>query len=1051
MVEVDLPLLTDELFEHPWIRSEAYILKSMEELNSQLKAGKSHLNSNDVVQFVKEYGHMFVSYVRYKGVLDPSWFKASFQLILDALIKFKHQLSMIFDEETLDLNECFLYRNSLRVLVFLLSKLSCARQRLLQGEKRLNALNILMRKDKPHTKDKNPDMTINALITLNAILSENIKLLWIDEPVDTSFLSVLVLPFLQEFEKGTFTKNNTFNKLFVSTMDTLCAKYQYCTEICTRLAQTLKHEDSCPLIVAECVRVISHSNTEYLQLIIDKIVDLRFEHSKKAGTTFYKNFASFINDIAHTMPNELLNSMYLVLDFLTVESYQARGAVLNAMCTLLETCLKRSELSNEENVMRELFFDAIVNQLTDSNLFLRSQMLQCIKRLADAKAIPITKQIMVLKRAVKLLKDSSSLVRKHSLGLIFTFASTNRFTKDFNKEKWKGLYDKVAEESASISVSTSDQTVNFDIDNTVGRVDDNIQQGRPVILSFVKDTFEFVNTFLSVIPYAAIMLRSKLQSDIIAALDFLVKCARDLSVDSARKAVDDCLHLVWHPERSVRDSLINTFVTLHLDSNTLNSDASVDRLLSSLESINRSGLLSVEVIFNELIERKLIGDGLNKKLLAIVKQADASPKLKQNALILLHLLNWRRTVWIKSNIEDIVNYGIVNNDKYVVIAETYRLITNIGFSNRNPIPDILPSDNIIFTAGLQILAKSFETSPVNQWCILASQFLSAICGLAQDPVYLIEILIKNLCSKLHDSNTDECSASEIRMIPIHQLIKICSFFGMVAISVLHFTEGRYVNNLKQQNRGVPEINKEDIANSLFTSNPQGGDSFEQFGDDADDLKMVARNILDTEIFASDTLLTYGLILVKQIIDERKDSFDNSQLQCAAHLALIRIVMISVVKLEAHLEFIFQSIDDVNGVMSSECKASMIMILGDLVVRYPNVMEPWNNKIYKLLRSTSEIVRVSALRVIARLVLREMIKVRGQISEVAVCVIDINKRIRNLSRYFFEELARRSGGSAIYNVFADVLSRLSDTEQGIDHEDKQRENLVDRLCHRFRLS
>jgi condensin complex subunit 1 len=88
----------------------------------------------------------------------------------------------------------------------------------------------------------------------------------------------------------------------------------------------------------------------------------------------------------------------------------------------------------------------------------------------------------------------------------------------------------------------------------------------------------------------------------------------------------------------------------------------------------------------------------------------------------------------------------------------------------------------------------------------------------------------------------------------------------------------------------------------------------------------------------------------------------------------------------------------------------------------------------------------------------MVKVKGQISEMATCLEDDDSRIAELAKSFFAELSKKVKftllyrntlflpfaflcrvfhyveisfqGNAVYNILPDVISRLSDPETGI---------------------
>jgi len=110
------------------------------------------------------------------------------------------------------------------------------------------------------------------------------------------------------------------------------------------------------------------------------------------------------------------------------------------------------------------------------------------------------------------------------------------------------------------------------------------------------------------------------------------------------------------------------------------------------------------------------------------------------------------------------------------------------------------------------------------------------------------------------------------------------------------------------------------------------------------------------------------------------------------------------------------------------------------------------------------VKKNTLMVLTHLILNGMIKVKGQLGEMAKCVEDPEPRVADLAKLFFQELSTKE--NAIYNNLPDVISHLSAGEHAVDEEvfqktlkyifgfiekEKQAENIVDKLCQRFRLS
>lgn len=62
-------------------------------------------------------------------------------------------------------------------------------------------------------------------------------------------------------------------------------------------------------------------------------------------------------------------------------------------------------------------------------------------------------------------------------------------------------------------------------------------------------------------------------------------------------------------------------------------------------------------------------------------------------------------------------------------------------------------------------------------------------------------------------------------------------------------------------------------------------------------------------------------------------------------------------------------------------------------------------------------------VITHLVLNDMIKVKGQVSQVALSLVDSVPAIRDLSRLFFIKLSERSN-NPVYNLLGDIIGTFS---------------------------
>jgi condensin complex subunit 1 len=142
------------------------------------------------------------------------------------------------------------------------------------------------------------------------------------------------------------------------------------------------------------------------------------------------------------------------------------------------------------------------------------------------------------------------------------------------------------------------------------------------------------------------------------------------------------------------------------------------------------------------------------------------------------------------------------------------------------------------------------------------------------------------------------------------------------------------------------------------------------------------------------------------------------------------------------------------------RANIVIALGDLAFRFPNTLEPWSDSMYAVLKDPVTTVRKNALMMLSHLILNDMIKIKGSIADVALCLEDGDARIVELTRMFFQELAGK-GENPVYNLLPDIISRLSNESVAEDafqrvlkflmsyiQKERQVDNLVEKLCARF---
>ena len=247
--------------------------------------------------------------------------------------------------------------------------------------------------------------------------------------------------------------------------------------------------------------------------------------------------------------------------------------------------------------------------------------------------------------------------------------------------------------------------------------------------------------------------------------------------------------------------------------------------------------------------------------------------------------------------------------------------------------------------------------------------------------------------------------------------------------------------------------KADAGNAGNAEEDMVGASAEEESEDA-----TLRRIAETELVLDpEGLLGMHLPLLLKVVT---DGNAPQRLRSSAVLCLSKFMAVSEPLCERHLPLLLTVLRDAP---EPAVRANIVIALGDLALRFPNAVEPFTAQVYRPLRDPTASVRKNTLMVLTHLVLNDMIKIRGEVSEIALRLEDDDQRVQDLARLFFSELAKR-GTNPIYNLLPDVLGGLSREDASVlgparfravakyllafVEKDKQCEAIADKLCQRI---
>ncbi len=143
---------------------------------------------------------------------------------------------------------------------------------------------------------------------------------------------------------------------------------------------------------------------------------------------------------------------------------------------------------------------------------------------------------------------------------------------------------------------------------------------------------------------------------------------------------------------------------------------------------------------------------------------------------------------------------------------------------------------------------------------------------------------------------------------------------------------------------------------------------------------------------------------------------NPTLKAAATLSFSKFLCVSSQFCDEHHLLLFKILEKSD---SANIRGNIAIALGDVAVSFSTIIDENSNELYRGLSDPDLVVKKNTLMVLTHLILNGMVKVKGQLGEMAKCVQDPDDRISDLAKLFFKELSTKD--NAIYNNLPDGKS------------------------------
>ncbi|GJQ14470.1 hypothetical protein GpartN1_g6261.t1 [Galdieria partita] len=782
-----------------------------------------------------------------------------------------------------------------------------------------------------------------------------------------------------------------------------------------------------------------------------------------------KNIATFLCELTDRSSAGIKENLSLLVDQLDCESYFVRNSIVHALGRYLlflssETKSEANEQVENAAQLRSSLFDILLKRVDDVHAFSRSKVLQVWQTLVDNKVVPQTLFPLLMQQVVARLRDKSSIVRKNSIALFESLLSNNPFGPSLVLAIFENkLKSYQGDDSRSQRLSESSQLS-----------DCNASIDKEKAMDFYQCAVNFIVKVSEAIQILSTLVWSRSTLDVQEAISCIVT-ARQFEVDNSDTAVRSMLGLVFSRDASIRSSVIEAFIRLFVGDNekdSLRRSMDITRGVVHLVSGATVGEVAcIQKLLEELASRKLIDSRTIQMLWDIVfeKMPGVQKKQKKPSLLVLALVAPSLQVLISEQLTE----TLLERMKLWIREECELCSFAFGILQHSPIA--LKNKKVLREFGSEILnSLNFKERKIEQFerfltcrlCVL-EEFSRTIYSCDEEPSTTAAFVLMSLYDQLHlslfenSTNEDAMEDDEVEnLLEPYALNTLCIlaslfyFAGHVALNELSLWESfirRYRESVANKSSQVEVGTDTTDTEEIIPQEQEDSNANERHLDAL--LSHAKQEIISKQgVIGKLVSLAVGVILQRQFYP---------MIKACAISYITKLMCVDESFCEQHLKVVFT-------VLASDApaaiRADIIIALCDLAVRYPNLIEPWSSQIFRCLQDSSVEVRRNTIMCITFLVLNDMMKIRGQVSEIVLCLVDSDSQVSNMCHSFFFEVSNKSKGF-VYNILPEIISSLSSMKDLSEEHfktimsflfsfiDKERhtEGLVERICQRFRLS
>jgi condensin complex subunit 1 len=590
--------------------------------------------------------------------------------------------------------------------------------------------------------------------------------------------------------------------------------------------------------------------------------------------------------------------------------------------------------------------------------------------------------------------------------------------------------------------------------------------------------------FIEVLDYAAEqvtrLLSSKNKSEVIEAMDFFT-IIDAYKIENARVGIRRMLRLIWTKGNSdegkgVQTHLIECYKGLFFDAPpNFNTNDTANYIAKNMISLTfgttPAELTSLEQLLSTMKKMGVVNELVIQKLWQIygIQRRDISKTQRRGAIIVLGMLALAEPDIIVQEMETCLRIGLGDFGRKDLGLARYTCIALRRISPppgkkaaaSEPVKVVkLPNDHAIL---VRLAAMTEIVTDNEDWFGVAEQAISAIYVLAKHPDVLCSEILRRMTKQVFPAQSqsrptssgssvkdpDQMDVDEPKEAPaeeqsarppkkqnsasaLSQLLFIVGHVAIKQIVHLELCEQEFKRRKAEKEKTAapktpaatattgPKKGRKKASNKEDTLAPEEADELDLMaGTTEDDFTEAIASIRERELlFGPQSLLANFGPMVSDIC-ANNISYNHPTLQAQAALCLAKLMCVSSEYCESNLGLLLTILERSKDAV---VRSNLVVALGDMAVCFNHLIDENTDFLYRRLNDSDPSVKRTCLKTLTFLILAGQVKVKGQLGEMAKCLEDNDKKIADMARMFFTDLATKD--NAVYNQFVDMFSILS---------------------------